>query len=474
MEVKHEPDSDAKWGNYSLCNLPEISGYLKENQSPNSKKPKEKSNVSNKLAAISTDFSEVLYESFHIKIPANLASIDYVMKSLSHHRRTRSINDLSNRFMNSSLSSYSREIDRCTSERWVFESREKPMVSRKLAKYPSYFSKFSPELGSKSTGILSTKWKDGLLTFEFSIGGEFYIATPIKMNNLSARGQDYIYLFHKGVFRKKGLEFVGMMKVSNSLVLNSNGCNYVETEFVVFSNNPQCEFSNPKNRGLIAKKALNILRPNYLFNNSKTVKRGKISESSVLDESVFVDYLSCDFPPNFESCAIVVRNYKYGNKKNSVFGGWGLKFLQKEEIGENFEEKNVKTEGKFGMELNVLIPSGVHGSPNTESGVPSSLIERWKSDGLCDCGGWDLGCPINVISNNNNDNNNNQNVQTQEPDLINLFVKGSKDGESVFRLVRSNEGVNFVHFKPNLSALQCLFVGVAFVHAQTPDLSPNL
>ncbi|KAE8729448.1 Detected protein of unknown function [Hibiscus syriacus] len=45
----------------------------------------------------------------------------------------------------------------------------------------------------------------------------------------------------------------------------------------------------------------------------------------------------------------------------------------------------------------VILPSGVHSLPN--KGEPSSLIQRWKSAGACDCGGWDLGCKLGVLSN---------------------------------------------------------------------------
>jgi hypothetical protein len=47
----------------------------------------------------------------------------------------------------------------------------------------------------------------------------------------------------------------------------------------------------------------------------------------------------------------------------------------------------------------VILPSAVHSLP--AKGGPSSLIERWKSGGLCDCGGWDLGCKLQILANRN-------------------------------------------------------------------------
>ncbi|KAI4368432.1 hypothetical protein MLD38_016989 [Melastoma candidum] len=44
------------------------------------------------------------------------------------------------------------------------------------------------------------------------------------------------------------------------------------------------------------------------------------------------------------------------------------------------------------------IPSGLHGMPRTTATRgPSNHIERWKSGGKCDCGGWDLGCPLTFL-----------------------------------------------------------------------------
>lgn len=44
----------------------------------------------------------------------------------------------------------------------------------------------------------------------------------------------------------------------------------------------------------------------------------------------------------------------------------------------------------------VILPGDVHGSPS--SGEPSPLINRWRSGGVCDCGGWDVGCKLRILS----------------------------------------------------------------------------
>lgn len=49
-------------------------------------------------------------------------------------------------------------------------------------------------------------------------------------------------------------------------------------------------------------------------------------------------------------------------------------------------------------ETTVIIPGGVHSIP--EKGEPTPLIRRWRSGGCCDCGGWDVGCKLHVLSTN--------------------------------------------------------------------------
>lgn len=44
----------------------------------------------------------------------------------------------------------------------------------------------------------------------------------------------------------------------------------------------------------------------------------------------------------------------------------------------------------------VVLPGGVHSLPI--NGGPSSLLERWKSGGSCDCGGWDLDCKLKILA----------------------------------------------------------------------------
>jgi Domain of unknown function (DUF3527) len=46
--------------------------------------------------------------------------------------------------------------------------------------------------------------------------------------------------------------------------------------------------------------------------------------------------------------------------------------------------------------VTAILPSGIHGV--SARGEPSPLIERWRSGGGCDCGGWDEGCRLSLLS----------------------------------------------------------------------------
>ncbi|GAU20632.1 hypothetical protein TSUD_230460 [Trifolium subterraneum] len=50
-------------------------------------------------------------------------------------------------------------------------------------------------------------------------------------------------------------------------------------------------------------------------------------------------------------------------------------------------------------QVKVVLPIGNHGLPSGESEGPSSLLDRWKHGGGCDCGGWDMACPLILLGN---------------------------------------------------------------------------
>lgn len=85
-----------------------------------------------------------------------------------------------------------------------------------------------------------------------------------------------------------------------------------------------------------------------------------------------------DYMPNDELAAIVVKSPKSINYAH---------------------QSSCHKECQDLLQVTVVLPSGVHSLPS--NGGPSSLIERWKTGGSCDCGGWDLACKLKILANNN-------------------------------------------------------------------------
>ncbi|GJU54175.1 hypothetical protein Tco_1227889 [Tanacetum coccineum] len=140
-------------------------------------------------------------------------------------------------------------------------------------------------------------------------------------------------------------------------------------------------------------------------------------------------------------------------------GGWGLKFLRKDGYCESCKESTG---------INVIVPAGFHGGPRIgNNNGPSSLVERWTSGGSCDCGGWDLGCPLTVLH-----------AQPTcqygfgECFSFDLYVQGGKQSVPVLKMVDVSGGAYDFRYKSTLSPLQALSIAVAAIHSRSPIPRP--
>ncbi|XP_038973018.1 uncharacterized protein LOC103697417 [Phoenix dactylifera] len=380
--------------------------------------------------------------------------------------------------------------------------------------FPCSYQSSSSAHHFTSTGLLRCVWKGGTPHFVFSLNDdprELYLANPLKIKSSVDRAMDYMYLFHSKTDSRKdsrnpingASNVVGKMKVSSTLVLNSNRSKFIETKFVLFGANgdhfkemPSSSSPIMKSKGL-SKKVAGIFRPSPSSKHTSTHKVGEassqsegleevfIGEVSNIDESFALNHLADDFPPNFELAAIVVEDYQHDSNKLAASGGWGLSFLNRashadncpepSSASKNREEILMRNSRKSARRMNVLVPAGFHGGPITRTGGPSSLVERWRSGGHCDCGGWDVGCPLTVLDNCCIHSKTSPPEESRE-DLssVDLFMEGAKHGEPTLKLVNSSEGLYIIYFQSTLSALQSFSAAVAIIHTQTPDLYPNL
>ncbi|RWW20921.1 hypothetical protein GW17_00014938 [Ensete ventricosum] len=104
-----------------------------------------------------------------------------------------------------------------------------------------------------------------------------------------------------------------------------------------------------------------------------------------LDDSTPYPWLPADLHPELEIAAIVIQTP-----------------FTKKECSEEMKEVSPKgiCNDLNSAIVKVITPSGGrHGLPNVDAGCPSTLLDRWRFGEGCDCGGWDMGCPLEVFQN---------------------------------------------------------------------------
>ncbi|CBI16031.3 unnamed protein product, partial [Vitis vinifera] len=111
----------------------------------------------------------------------------------------------------------------------------------------------------------------------------------------------------------------------------------------------------------------------------------------------------------------------------------------------------------------VILPSGVHSLPN--KGEPSRLLERWKSGGSCDCGGWDMGCKLRVLVNQNQHRKKPSPPTTDRFELFSL--EGVEADEPIFSMSSFKDGIYSAEFSSPLSLLQAFSICIAVLNSRT-------
>ncbi|XP_019188008.1 PREDICTED: uncharacterized protein LOC109182319 isoform X2 [Ipomoea nil] len=165
------------------------------------------------------------------------------------------------------------------------------------------------------------------------------------------------------------------------------------------------------------------------YNIIGMMKVSSSEDESVVRESVLysVDFGQGDkqapeFLPNKELAAIMVRNQMMKHNKGDIV---------------------------------VILPGAIHGLPH--KGAPSSLIERWRSGGSCDCGGWDVGCKLRVLAGDNHEN---------QDSITTLVQRGEEEKKPVFWLSPLKNGVYSVQYDASITLLETFSACVAILTSQ--------
>lgn len=335
-------------------------------------------------------------------------------------------------------------------------------------------------------GMLHCKWENGVPYFRYSVLGqrEVYVAKMLKVESSDFKNLDCIYSFYtkKGGSKAQGSchdsldDLVAKMNVSSSLTFCSDSINskVMEMEFVLFGADAyQIGIAAGSDLTLVKQiypnKVVDTFRPKHLHRHKSCLKFGaqKSAPKSCSMEPHQDDKLEGRgrgnvglSPTNFELAAIIVKEQVHDNHQNAV-GGWGLKFLEKVQV-EHASTSQEAYKSNCSTTVDVILPEGVHGAPSTQNGGPSGLIERWRSGGQCDCGGWDIGCPLTVLCTQSS-----KEVLTKgEGTSLNLVKKGTKQSIPSLKMGKISDDKYHIHFHSPLSSLQSFSTGVALLHPQ--------
>ncbi|KAI4311332.1 hypothetical protein MLD38_036237 [Melastoma candidum] len=358
----------------------------------------------------------------------------------------------------------------------------------------------SSTIGTISQGMLRCTWNGGVPHFAFSLDDqrELYIAEPMKFENSNVRPSNCLYLFYSKIHGQKelvahhqGLQLVGKMKVSRTSCLDQSNLRTLDTEFVLYGAGTSHDGEGStrvlstaprKSRGL-SKKVVEAFRSGHLSKQRSLYRLTGGSFMSdihsaelclcldVLDPLPNRDELLGDYiPPNLELAAIVTKDHVKEHRQVET-GGWGLKFLKYNSLQPEICVPSTTTPSdtfhldsdSCSSSMKVIIPAGIHGGPRTPAGGPSSLFERWRSGGHCDCGGWDLGCPLRVLK-TRSDKEENSPLSKE----FDLYLEGTEHNLPLIRMTNIHNDLYLVHFRSNLSALQSFSIAVAHIHRQIP------
>ncbi|KAL4296534.1 hypothetical protein GQ457_12G004500 [Hibiscus cannabinus] len=411
-------------------------------------------------------------------------------------------------FMNYSLNMLGSEASVSDTCKYGSETVQKRLVSVSSSKSTCSDQSFSSTSTTTSQGMLQCTWKGGIPYFVFSLDNqrEVYVCNLSKEGSAQNKGPGYTYLFHSsnGSRMEHGnsdgeLHLVGKMKVSTSFSISPRDSKIMETEFVLFGGsgtfNPDLQTSSHnhrKNKGLSRKVSevfksgpLSKQRTMSIFRRSMSLVEGSssdpcqdmINNSDALDGTNLLDE---QLPPNFELIAIVSRD-RFPENPRSEVGGWGLNFLRRTGVKQKVDPLETpvpsacsRDTGDCSTSMDILVPAGIHGGPRLQNGGPSSLLERWRSGGHCDCGGWDSGCPLTVLKARSSKGGDLSPTETSEAcKLFDFFIQGSEHNSPTLSLSNVHDGLYFIYFQPTLSALQSFSIAVAYIHTQNPTLRPK-
>ncbi|XP_011072680.1 uncharacterized protein LOC105157872 [Sesamum indicum] len=348
-------------------------------------------------------------------------------------------------------------------------------------------------------GLLKLGNKRGVPFFEFSVKSpeDVYVAKTWKVKDALTGVYTFHSLRHRRQSSASGWGFkdsnlesspLGQMQVSCRLCTESEGAGELNdsmvTEFVLYdilhsrksTSSQDNSSSSPDDikAPVVSDEILSWgnCEPNEIL--AKTKSKGQLNhsrQSSRFELSACQPLAATDLRPELEIAAIVMQapsEKRESLKFNSGDKKIDEKFPDSLDLCQLGKAKDGSSNNSNHGKMHVVIPAGNHSLPITESHGPSRLLDRWRLGGGCDCGGWDMACPLSVFSNPNVENADGQPLMdNQNP--MELFFQGRKDDIPAFTMRMIEDGKYAVDFHAQLSSLQAFSICIAILH--TADAS---
>ncbi|ESW32056.1 hypothetical protein PHAVU_002G289500 [Phaseolus vulgaris] len=347
-------------------------------------------------------------------------------------------------------------------------------------------------------GNLKLENKHGVPFFEFKVKcpEDVFVAKTWRTGNAF----NWVYTFHSIDNRKKsnatGLGYHDFDKDSSTvaqMLVSCNLCSELEgkvfdnsmlTEFVLYDFTHSRQSVSREKKSFSEQDASKTLKASRVegkedamgLDENHSVKN-KLQDKSLPSNVEFDDLNSFPCSPtechsNLEIAAIVLQipfykreSLKY--KRGDIISG--KEYSNIRDLSAEIDRKSFH-HSKIQEQLKVVIPNGNHGLPNAENRGPSSLLHRLRYGGGCDCGGWDMACPLILLGN--------PSIQfaedfplLEEHQPLELFVQGAKGSSPTFSMRRIEEGHYAVDFHAQLSALQAFSISVAILHGTSASSS---
>ncbi|XP_072963042.1 uncharacterized protein [Typha angustifolia] len=192
--------------------------------------------------------------------------------------------------------------------------------------------------------------------------------------------------------------------------------------------------------------------------------RHALNNSCNTDASTSYPWSQADLHPHLETAAITIQvpfNKMERFKDMKAEGAHSCSNLSNVTSVDQGREKI--TNNPYPVIVKAVTPSGTHGLPNAEECGPSSLLDRWRLGGGCDCGGWDMACPLVVFDNCGDDTRADCLTMESKKPFV-LCVQGSKEKVPALSIMVDGNGQYSVDFHAQLSALQAFSICIAVLH----------